>query len=228
MKIFKQAFTLAEVIVAMSTLIIITAMIIPTIKRAMPNTDAIKFKQVYLGTLTTINSMINDARVYPDARGFADTSEGQDALGIKYSGATKFSDLFISKLNVIDKNVNTGNSRFIYAIDEIGGTKTANAFTCVKVNTGAIFCLPPDVSALNPRKPNSTNAVYIRVYLQDEDFSEKKAFFIAVRANGRVYLPSKGIGFDCTEIQNGRMRDHAYNQCQANEMLSSSTMPESN
>lgn len=225
-KKINKAFTLAEVVVSMSILIIVTAMVIPTVRRAMPNTDAIKFKQVYQGVLMTINSMLADARIYPDVRGFGDTSAATDSLGISYANETKFQDFFISKLNVIDDNVDTGGGEFVYGVWEDGTPVTDTEFKCVKVNTGSVFCLPPDVDVLNPRRPNSDAAVYVRVYLQDEDFSERKAFFIAVRSNGRVYLPTRGVGFDCSVISGGRMRDRDFNQCIANEYLSSSTMPE--
>ena len=230
MKLLKRAYSLAEVVVSISVLIVITAMIIPTVKRALPDTDAIKFKQVYQGTLTTIRTLISDAYVYPDVRGFADTSETTDALGVTYSGNSKFSDFFISKLNVVKDNINTGTGKFAYGVNEAGVQSEANAFDCVKVNTGTVFCLPPDVSMLNPKKPNSEAKFYIRVYLKEgktvADYDEKNAYYIAVRSNGRVSLPTKGVNFDCSDIVGGRMKDRDYKQCLANELLSSSAMPQ--
>ena len=247
MKIKKQvnAFTIAEILLAALVVLIVMALVAPNLNRIMPDSDTIRFKKVYSGVISVIHSMLSDARVYPDFRGFADTSRGTDVAGDVYEGDLKFSEFFISKLNVIDDNVNVAAGEFPYGVvyttqfddayyrvgDELklgvheeltAGLVRDTTFPCVKVNTGEVFCLPPRVEGvLNPTAPNSDNAIYIRVYLQDDDFSEQNAYYIAVRANGKVSLPTQGQSFNCEAADaNGRMRDADYNQCQASAKLS--------
>lgn len=242
----KKAFTLAELLLAASVMIIVMAMVVPNMHRIMPDSEVIRFKKVYSSVVAIVYSMLSDARVYPDFRGFADTSAGIDAMGDEYSGDTKFSEFFISKLNVVDDNYQVNAGRFPYGVvyetevnpteakytlggvEKIGtykklteGLRSADRFPCVKVNTGEIICLPPRVDTLNESFPNSDNAVYIRVYLQDKDFSEQKAYYIAVRANGKVSLPTVGANFNCKASDaSGRMRDVNFNQCKASAKLS--------
>lgn len=240
-----NAFTIAEILLSAFVVLIVMAMVVPVLKRAMPDEETIRFKKVYSGVISVVHSMISDARVYPDFRGFADTTKGTDAAGDSYEGDTKFSEFFISKLNVIDDNVNVSAGEFPYGVvyethynevfyrdgeqmkqgtqeELVAGLVSDSEFPCVKANTGEIFCLPPRVAdVLNPSAPNSDNAIYIRVYLQDEDFSEQNAYYIAVRANGKVSLPTQGQTFNCMDAdENGRMRDSAYNQCKASAKLS--------
>lgn len=242
---FKKAFTLSELLITATVMIIVMAMVLPNLNRIMPDSETIRFKKVYTSIVNVISTMLADARVYPDFRGFADTSRGTDALGDSYEGDTKFADFFISKLNVIDDNFRVSAGSFPYGIvysygaaeektytvagvehtgtyrELIEGLHSASNFPCVKVNTGEIFCLPPRVDVLDELSPNSDNAIYVRVYMQDKDFSEEKAFYVAVRANGKVSLPTKGNNFNC-KVSNdaGRMRDANFNQCKAAAKLS--------
>ena len=240
----KKAFTLAEVMFAATVVIVVMALVLPTLNRVMPNSDVLHFKKIYTSVVTVIDSMVRDARVYPDFRGFADTSSATDELGDVYEGDFKFANFFISKLNVLDDDfdvpgtfpygivfdTNFRNANFMVGeenrqgvFQEITeGIQTADAFPCVKVNTGEVFCLPPKVDILNPNNPNSDNAIYIRVYMKDDDFSEENAFYISVRANGKVSLPTRGASFNCREAgANGRMRFANFNQCQAATQLDS-------
>lgn len=249
----KKAFTLAEILLAGTVLVIVMAMVVPHLNRIMPDAEVIRFKKVYTGIVSVISAMTGDAKVYPDFRGFADTGLGIDSLGDKYLGETKFAEFFISKLNVIDDNLNLkidGSTVFPYGISygvttetkkyKYGSTtktgtyrkitegiKTAssNDFLCVKVNTGEIICLPPKVSdVLDENNPNSDNSIFIRIYMQDKDFTEKKAFYIAVRANGKVSLPTVGADFNCKEAgADGRMNEKArnFNQCKVVSKLDS-------
>ena len=240
----KKAFTLAEIMFAATVVLVVMALVLPTINRVMPNSDVVRFKKIYTSVLTVVDSMMQDARVYPDFRGFADTSRGTDSLGDVYEGDFKFANFFISKLNVIDDDYEVDGT-FPYGIvyetryrdanymvgvqnrtgvlEEVEeGLHTADSFPCVKVNTREIFCLPPRVDTLDANNPNSDNAIYVRVYMNDDDFSEQNAFYIAVRANGKVSLPTAGATFNCKESDaNGRMRFANYNQCQVATQLDS-------
>ena len=238
---FRYAFTLAETIIAMTILITVTALIIPHARKMMPNNEAVKFKNVYFGTSTIIHNMAGNARMYPDARGFADISPATDSLGQVYQGGRKFTDIFLSYLNIVNDNVTAAETGTFTAgtSGRVGRNlnfvdKNGADFRCVKTNNGAVFCLPQDVTDLfDARQPNSENhAVYIRVYIQPRandtpDYSAQKAFYIGVRANGKVFLPNRDSNrFNCSVIQSGRMRDKDYNQCRANEYLSSSVIIE--
>ena len=243
-KNYKKAFTLAEIMLAAMVMIVVMALVAPNLSRLMPDSDAIRFKKVYNSIVTVVDSMSADARVYPDFSGFADVSAGTDIHGTVYEGDMKFANFFISKLNVLDDNYQV-NGAFPYGVvydteyeeveyerdgeDRVGvrenveeGVRIAQNFPCVQVNTGEIFCLPPSVDTLDPRDPNSENTIYIRIYMQDENFSEQNAFYVAVRANGKVSLPTSGMSFNCkTADDTGRMRDRTFNQCRAVSFLDS-------
>ena len=240
----KKAFTLAEIMFAATVVLVVMALVLPTLNRVMPNSDVLKFKKIYTSVVTVVDSMMKDARVYPDFRGFADTSSGTDLLGDVYEGDFKFANFFISKLNVLDddfevqgtfpygivyetsyENVNysEGDTNKVGVFQNVSeGIHTADAFPCVKVNTGEVFCLPPKVDVLDSNNPNSDNSIYIRVYMKGDDFVEENAFYISVRANGKVSLPTKGLSFNCKESDaNGRMKYANFNQCQAATQLDS-------
>jgi len=226
MRYFKRGFTLAEVLLCMVMLITITAMMIPILSKVMPNNDAAKFKQAYFGTLSVIDNMLSDSVFYPDARGFADTSRIVDEFGAVYGGNNKFAEAFKKNLNIIRENINVGRTEFPYGMNFEDRVSSSNDNDCVKANTGIIYCLPPNVDTLDANNPGGNGSVFIRVYVNDKDgFDIKNAFFIAVKANGQVFLPENVPGFfNCTVGEGGRQRDRDYNQCRANEYLSTSVI----
>lgn len=227
MRYYKSGFTLAEVFMCMIMLITITAIMIPILQKIMPNKDAAKFKQAYLVTLSVVDNMISDTIFYPDARGFADTAVVIDEFGVKHGGDTKFAEAFKKNLNIIKENITAGSGEYPYGMNDEDKVKSSTNSKCVKANTGIIYCLPQKVDTLDVNNPSGNGAVFIRVYINDKTgFDIKKAFFVGVKANGKMFLPlTVPSYFDCTIInRDGKQRDREYNQCKANEYLSTSVL----
>lgn len=110
MKRFK-GFTLSELMIALAVLGILVAVVTPAIMRNRPNKNKMMVKKTFYTTEQIVSSLINDEALYPDSRdlcvgenagckwGFDDEDEAVFE-GEKYSGGTKFYELFKSRLNV--------------------------------------------------------------------------------------------------------------------------------
>ena len=108
----KTAFTLSELMIALTVLGILCATVLPAILRTMPNQNKIMMKRAYYTTANIVSDMINDANLYApvDNNGttgvrFNNTDEVTYA-GQNYGGtniqdkAAKFIGLFAVHLNV--------------------------------------------------------------------------------------------------------------------------------
>lgn len=219
----RSGFTLAEVFLCMVLLITITAMMLPVLKKIMPDSDAAKFKQAYFATLSVIDNMVSDSVFYPDARGFADTSVIRDNFGVLHGGDSKFAEAFKMNLNIIKEGITAGSGQYPYGMDDEDKVKSSTNNECVKANTGIIYCLPKKVDTLDANNPSGNGAVFVRLYINDKDgYDIKQAFFVGIKANGKIFLPLNVPNyFDCTISEDGRQRDRDYNQCKANGYLSS-------
>ena len=67
----KKAFTLAEIMIVLSVIAIITAILLPAARNATPNEDLMKFKKGHLALVNTIQELVNSDRYYSD--GMLDT-----------------------------------------------------------------------------------------------------------------------------------------------------------
>lgn len=125
-----NAFTLAEVMIALVVLGVIMALVLPVIMDAMPNKDKMMIKKAYYTTENVIHDLINDSNLYPDNSNFCNTRYDSSGNAIEgtgptnpecyfgfdddrkvmhnnkvFEGDTKFPKLFREKLNVADANV---------------------------------------------------------------------------------------------------------------------------
>ena len=218
-----KAFSLSEVLLTMALVATLGAIMLPILKNVIPDEDVVKFKQVYFGTLSIINSMANDALFFPDARGFANFDEIYDSdVEEYYPGREKFTFLFKDNLNLMSETPVPVGGTFPYALDEdangVFTVKNSSNISCYKNTAGAVYCIPPNVDVFNPDKPGSNDLVLIRVYTNSKSFDISKAFFIGVYADGRVDLPLSIPGYvDCANSETFR----SFNQCQANDYLAS-------
>ena len=67
----KKAFTLAEIMIVLSVIAILTAILLPSARNAMPNEDLMKFKKSHLLLINTIQELVNSDKYYSD--GMLDT-----------------------------------------------------------------------------------------------------------------------------------------------------------
>ncbi len=113
-----KGFTLTELMVAMAVIGILIAVVTPAIMKTRPNKNKMMIKKSFYTTEQIISTLINDEKLYPDMRDVCEANEpSADATNIycawgfdydnsvtyegeTYNGATKFADLFASRLNV--------------------------------------------------------------------------------------------------------------------------------
>lgn len=143
MKRFK-GFTLTELMIALAVIGIIVAIVTPTIMKTRPNKNKMMIKKTFYTTEQIVSTLINDTRLYPDMREACDSdwlanntetdnvycawgfdyTNKVNSEGEVYQGATKFSGLFKSRLNVKSE---TGN--VFYTTDgvkwDLSGTEGA-------------------------------------------------------------------------------------------------------
>lgn len=111
MKKFK-GFTMTELMVALAVVGILIAIVTPAIFKSRPNKNKMMVKKSFYVAEQIVSSLINDDNLYPDKRanclaepktncawGFDDTAE-VTYEGVKYSGNTKFYELFKNMINV--------------------------------------------------------------------------------------------------------------------------------
>ena len=108
----KTAFTLSELMIALTVLGLLCAALLPAIVRTMPNQNKVMIKRAYYTTANIVSDMINDPNLYPpiDSNGFSkvgfDNMEEVTYAGQNYGGTTiqdkaaKFIGLFAAHLNV--------------------------------------------------------------------------------------------------------------------------------
>lgn len=62
----KKAFTLAEIMIVLSVIAVLTAILLPAARNAMPNEDVMKFKKAHSTLTTAIRELVNSDKYYLD------------------------------------------------------------------------------------------------------------------------------------------------------------------
>lgn len=166
----KKGFTLSEVMVSFMVIGVIAAIIIPIVASKKPNANKLLFKKGYYITERIVNDMINDETLYPEE----DTKAGFDNTisitfnGKPYAGASKFCELFATKVNTTgtvsctpekstpangSTNLNSGN---FTTTDGITWHIPINDFSAATPVTITI-----DVNGTSARTNNSPNCLYV-------------------------------------------------------------------
>ena len=70
-----KAFSLAELMVALSIMAVISAILIPSLTKVLPNDNKYKLKAAYSILSNTVNELINDGELYPNGN-FQNASSG--------------------------------------------------------------------------------------------------------------------------------------------------------
>ncbi len=112
----KTAFTLSELMIALTVLGILCAILLPAIIKTMPNQNKVMMKRAYYTTSNVVSDMINDPSLYPILNkagtrtvGFDNTDQvtyggktyGSDSTtGSVEDKYTKFIGLFAAHLNI--------------------------------------------------------------------------------------------------------------------------------
>ncbi len=152
----KTAFTLSELMIALTVLGILCAILLPAIMNAMPNQNKIMMKRAYYTTATVVSDLINNPNLYPSINSSGDSTVGFDNTdsvtygGNTYSGETKFIELFAAHLN-IDGDIEDECSDF--SIPSQDDLQVASWSACRTFTT-------PDGISWDLRTPSGTSITY--------------------------------------------------------------------
>lgn len=104
----KKGFTLAEMLITTGLISVLACILLPMLGHIQPNEEMLKFKKAYYLTERAVSELINDDDIYPEPEDNQLPFLGNTVQPIspeygdpKYSGLTKFCELFASKLNTI-------------------------------------------------------------------------------------------------------------------------------
>jgi len=219
-----KAFTLTELLIALTVIGVLIAILLPVIFNIMPDQNALMAKRAYYAVQSVTNSLINDEACYPnktqaledDARdGFDDGYGYADCVmwGGKYNedyidqedANSKFLTLFVNKLDL--KNNQTDNSVILDGdttytfITKDKMVWTAQNMNLASTNTSPSIELMIDVNG--PDKPNCKSP-------DDSggtDCDKKKdfdRFTVKISADGKLDIEEEwaqkavGVDFDIT------------------------------
>ena len=105
----KSAFTLAEVMITMALLGILSSILLSAVATVRPNDSKALFKKAYYVAERMVSELVNDEALYPEGDGTAVGLDNASAItygGVVYSDDTKFCKLFAVKVNTISNSVN--------------------------------------------------------------------------------------------------------------------------
>lgn len=232
----KNAMSLAEILLAMTIMGVLTIISIRTLKVNIgTDTNVMKFKHAYATFSQVIYELRNDAAMYPDlSNGFANTEKRTYPMETKkdgegnlksYEGETKFKELFKSKFSIFQNNINIGFDKSIPLAEyednsgNIEHTKE-KTISCFMENKGFVYC-PPDFTETYSSKKLS--AIYVPLYVNKIDLNQSKTtdmtkiVFIKVYKTGKIELPIKvpdkgtsEVIIDCSDV-----RMNSYNHCKS-------------
>lgn len=150
----RKAFTLAELLIALGVIGLLTAILMPIVSGLMPNQNALMAKKAYYTTETVISSLMNDPYCYPKIRARVGLDDGlgykkcakwggeenKDSLTTPDS-SKKLVTLFADKLDIKDSISN-------YAF---------------KTKDGMIWSFNSTASKFKPNDPNSSIILIVDV-----------------------------------------------------------------
>ncbi len=127
----KNGFTLAEVLIALTVVGVVSVVLIGALGKIKPNKEKVLFRKAYNTTVRIVSEMINDEELYPDSTDLTDTSE-VTYRGKTYSGDGKFCGLFKAKVGGV-----TGTTDNIaeVALGDSAADGYDDDFACYSANT---------------------------------------------------------------------------------------------
>ena len=99
----KKAFTLAEILIVLSVIAIITAILLPSARNAMPNEDIMKFKKAHNTLYTAIRELVTSDKYYLDGD-----------LGVKPNG------------DILKQNLENTDKYFCQTFADVVNAKSTN------------------------------------------------------------------------------------------------------
>lgn len=190
----KKGFTLAEVLVTLGIIGVVTSLVLPTLLHSVPNKEQIMLKKAYYLLSRNVTELINDEELYPERTsesqsGLANiyigdqTADGGEALfhGQRYSGKSKFCNLMAARMN-IKGNINCDKQ---VSLDKGGNFTTADGIVWSMPNSdfSKAGTVQIDVNGTSGRNCSESDA---KCTIPDR-------FKIDVDKYGRLTVPADGI-----------------------------------
>ena len=118
-----KAFTLAEVLIVISIIGVLATVMLSAISKMAPDKEKMRFKKAYSTIERTVGELVNDEDLYPydpNKIGFknTDTVTWPGSTSESFTGNSKFRNLFLRKLNIIE-NYSLNGIKFYVASDGI-------------------------------------------------------------------------------------------------------------
>ena len=135
---YRNAFTLAEIMVTLAVFGVLAGLLLPSIANVRPNKSKVMFKKAYYVAERMVYELVNDEDFYPSQG----TTVGLDNtviasyLGHSYEGNTKFCELFARKVNTTNDDIHCDA---LHSSPQGGGTYKAPTFV---TTDGVAWYLP--------------------------------------------------------------------------------------
>lgn len=161
-----RAFTLSEIMIALSVLGVICAIVLPSVVSKSPNKNKMMMKKAYYTTSEVISELINNTNYYPTEDGLCPDTGSSGYIGFDCASTTsKLPYLFASSLNLAD-------GRLMSEDDLASGSSAADCYgaasSCYKfeTNDGMFWAFP---------KSSFTKGDYASTILIGVDVNGEKA-----------------------------------------------------
>lgn len=178
---YKFGFSLAEVLVTMGLLGVLTSMLIPVLHSVQPNQNKILLRKGYQVVERTVNLMINDDALYPDDDAFANST---------YGGGQKFCQNFQDALNMVSYGTcpTSGGPAYIGSTpDGIDWYYTAGTFTQSGNAFNNIVAFDVNGSAKTPNCA-TTSMGLPSGYTQCGTGKKADLFKVGIRWDGKIHM----------------------------------------
>ena len=184
-----KAFTLAEVMITLAVMGVLASIMLPVMSKIRPDKTKATFKKAYYVVERTVFDMVTDESLYPELgsyKGFDNTQE-VTYNGNKYSGNTKFLQLFAAHVNKISPNKPSGTS-----IPSDGSNGSPNIIT----SDGIAYYIPAsDFQGLIGEEKRA-NALKIMIDVNGATVKPNTVgvdrFYIYIQADGRMFVRPTG------------------------------------
>lgn len=209
----KNGFTLAEMLIVVALIGVLALLILPIIRKVMPNKEKVMFQKAYSTFSRAVSESVNDEDVYPESVGSEDgTVTDGSCLGV-YKDETPYSDFGNTNTATVNGENRCGKTKFCYVMaskfniqgnpvcPSDGDTKAAPTsgdplegdFT---TTDGMVWRMP--ISFFHDANVNTTVPAYVDVNGDkgpncldtDEDCEKPDIFVISVYRDGRLQLNS--------------------------------------
>ena len=191
-----RGFTLTELMIALAVIGVLVAVVTPAIMKTRPNKNKMMVKKTFYTTEQIVSSLINDERLYPDMTEACENPEGVEETdnfycawgvdytsdakyeGETYTGATKFRDLFKSKLNISNDaggNVFKTTDGVEWDLSGTIGAWESRKTSPSDAGTGTIL-----IDVNGDDAPNAREA--------DSDADDFDQYVIEIKANGKMNI----------------------------------------